>query len=144
MLSKGYGQGAQLFGVSRQGEKWRTEIVWSNPRVLKTKFSNVAVKDGFAYGLSDGILECIELESGDRRWKSGRYGHGQILLTGDLLLVQAETGELVLVAADPDRRIELTQIDVLTGKCWNNLCLSGNRLLLRNAQEAVCYELPLK
>ena len=70
---------------------------------MKTKFTNVAVLDGYVYGLSDGILECIEAASGTSKWKQGRYGHGQMLRVGDLLLVLTEEGEIVLVEATPDR-----------------------------------------
>ena len=27
---------------------------------MKTKFTNVAIQDGYVYGLSDGILECVD------------------------------------------------------------------------------------
>ena len=33
-------------------------------------------------------------------------------------------------------------MEVLEGKCWNNLALAGDKLLVRNHLEAVCLELP--
>ncbi len=38
---------------------------------------------------------------------------------------------------------ELAKFQALEGKTWNNPALSGDLLLVRNAQEAACYELPL-
>ena len=35
---------------------------------------------------------------------------------------------------------ELSRFPALNGQTWNNLCLSGNNLLVRNAEEAACYE----
>jgi outer membrane protein assembly factor BamB len=140
-LSKGYGGGAMMLRVLHNG-KWQAEEVWRNPRVLKTKLTNVAVKDGHVYGLSDGILECVSLDDGERKWKNGRYGHGQILLVGDHLLVQAESGELALVAATPEEHRELGRIEAINGQTWNNLCLYGEYLLTRNSEEAACYKLP--
>ena len=70
LLSKGYGGGAKLLQVSRteKGE-WEVAEVWSNSRVLRTKFCNVVLHGEHVYGLSDGILECVELASGRRVWK---------------------------------------------------------------------------
>ena len=108
---------------------------------MKTKFTNGVIRDGYMYGLSDGILECIEIESGDRIWKRGRYGHGQLLLVGDVLIVQAEDGRVLLVRADPEGHEELGEIHALEGLSWNTLCLVGPYLVVRNGEVAVCYEL---
>ena len=82
---------------------WLPQVVWKNPKVMKTKFTNVAIHENYVYGLSDGILECVDLTDGLSKWKQGRYGHGQILLVNDLLLVLSEKGEVVLVEATPER-----------------------------------------
>lgn len=149
-VSKGYGVGGQVFEVRRSGEGWTTsDPIWPDAndgrRVLKTKLSNVAIRDGYVYGLDDGILQCVELATGRQQWKQGRFGHGQQLLVDDLLLVMAEnTGKLALVEATPERFHKLAEFQVLgLRKAWNNLCLSGNRLLVRNDEEAACYELPV-
>jgi outer membrane protein assembly factor BamB len=120
-----------------------TEEVWRNSKVLRTKFANVAVKGDAAYGLSDGILECTDLQSGRRIWKDGRYRHGQILRVGDLLLVLTESGEVVLVEATPERpNSVLGRFQAIEGMTWNNLALYGRYLLVRNAEQAACYVLP--
>jgi outer membrane protein assembly factor BamB len=144
LLSKGYGKGAMLLRLIPRGdERFSAVPVWRNPKVLRTKFTNVAIKDGYAYGLSDGILECVELAGGQRAWKSGRYGHGQILRVGDLILVLGESGELALVEATPDRANHVAgRFQALDGMTWNNLALYGPYLLVRNAEEAACYKLP--
>lgn len=143
LLTKGYGVGAALFAVRRNdAADYQLEELWRRPRILRTKFTSVAVHNGFAYGLSDGILECVELEPGVSRWKHRGFEHGQILLVGDQLLVLAESGELALVEATPEAFRQHGVLQALDGKTWNNLCLYGRLLLLRNGQEAGCWELP--
>jgi outer membrane protein assembly factor BamB len=143
LLSKGYGAGAALWRLTAgQDGTITTQELWANPAVLKTKFANHVIHQGFVYALSDGILECIEFESGKKQWKKGRYGHGQILLVGDVLLVQAESGDVLLVEATPDKFHEIADFSAIDGKTWNNLCLYGDLLLVRNAEEAACYRLP--
>ena len=143
-LSKGYGIGAVVFEIEQNAaEPWTLREVWRNASLMKTKFTNVAIHEGHAYGLSDGILECVRLDDGARRWKAGRYGQGQVLRVGPLLLVQTEPGEVVLVDASPEKHVVRGRLAAIDGQTWNNLCLSGSRLLVRNAEEAACYELPV-
>lgn len=144
-LSKGYGVGAALVELVPKGDgTFDSQKLWQSSAVMRTKFTNVALRDGYVYGLSDGILECIELATGRRTWKGGRYKHGQILRVGELLLVLTETGEVVLVEATPERRNQvLGRFAAIAGKTWNTFALYGPYLLVRNAREAACYKLPL-
>ncbi len=104
--------------------------------------SNFVVHNDHIYGLDNGILTCLDLRDGQRLWKRGRYGHGQMLVVGDKLLIQAESGEVVLVAATPDAHHELAKFSALSSKTWNNLALAGNILVVRNDREAAAFELP--
>ena len=150
-LSKGYGWGATLLKVSRDSEgKWKASPLWNPPLrpVMKTKFNNVVIRDGFVYGLDDVLMQCIELKTGKVRWKKRRspeFGHGQILLVGNAILVLSEAGELALVEASPIKYSELGSIQALdpVDVTWNNPAFAQPYLLVRNAREAACYRLPL-
>ncbi len=143
LVSAGYGVGSKAYRVSEMGGALHASLEWESPR-LKSKFANLLVHDGFVYGLDDGVLTCLDPASGERRWKSGRHGHGQLLLVAGLLLVQSEEGELVLVDPSPDAYRELTRFAVLDGKTWNPPALAGSLLLVRNDREAAAYELPVE
>jgi outer membrane protein assembly factor BamB len=116
--------------------------LWKN-RNLKPKFTNLVRRGQHVYGLDDGVLACVNLEHGNREWKRGSYGHGQILLVDDLLLIQAESGDVVLTEISPEKPRELARFRALPGKTWNHPALVGNLLLVRNDREAACYRLPL-
>ncbi len=140
-ISTGYDTGCTLLQITASAdESWHVEPLWSNNH-LKTKFCSAVAIDGFVYGLDDGILACLNLTTGVRKWKAGRYGHGQVLLAGKLLLVQAESGDVILIDPSPMKLRELGRIPALTGKTWNNPALAGSYLLVRNDHEAACYEL---
>jgi len=83
------------------------------------------------------------LKDGSQKWKGGRYGKGQVLLLADsdLLIVVSEKGELVLLRASPDAFDELAKINAMEGKTWNHPVVVGDRLYIRNAEEAICYQL---
>lgn len=143
-LSAGYGYGCVLLKLQRTDSgAFHLSEAWPRNRNLKMKFTNGVVRDGHVYGLDDGVLACLELETGQRRWKAGRYGHGQVLLVDDILLVQGESGEVFLVRANPQRHEELARLAALSDKTWNNPALAGSLLFVRNDKEAACYEIPL-
>jgi len=142
-LSMGYHVGGQMIQLTKSGDHWSANQVWAR-MVMRTTFSNVVVYKDHMYGIDDGTLQCIDPMTGAKEWREGNYRYGQILGVDDLLIVQSEKGKVFLVAANPDQFQELAVLDALHDKTWNNPVLVGKYLLLRNAVEAVCYELPLK
>ena len=142
LLSKGYGVGSTLWQIEREGDHWSVKPLWKR-NTLKTKMTNAVVRDGFAYGLDEGTLSCIDISNGRKKWKRRRYGHGQVLLVDDLLLVQSEDGQIALVEATPKRYNELARATVVDGQSWNYPAISGDKLLVRSQLEAACYELPV-
>jgi outer membrane protein assembly factor BamB len=142
-VSTGYGVGGKLFRVRCESpERCSAELLWES-RGLKAKFTNVVFREGFLYGLDDGILVCLDPENGERRWKRGRHGHGQVMLVDDLLIVMGEDGSVSMVEANPERYRELSRFQGLAGKTWNHPALAGPYLVVRNDREAACFELPL-
>lgn len=143
LVTSGYGTGSELLQIKKAPDgKWSAARIWKSIR-LKAKFTNVVYRDGFIYGLDDGILVCLDAADGSLKWKEGRYGHGQVILTGALLLVTDEGGDMVLVEPVPEAHRELTRFTALHGKTWNPPALAGEFLVVRNDKEAACYRLPI-
>jgi len=143
-LSAGYGMGALLLEIKAApaGRLAATQL-WKSVR-MKTQFNSAAARDGYLYGLDDGLLACIDAATGERKWKDGRYGSGQTLLVDDLVLIQSEPGPIVLAAARPEGFQEFGRLAALSSKTWNHPTLAGRYLLVRNDREVVCYELPVE
>ena len=143
LLGTSFGHGTRRVSVTHIGGAWENKEEWTS-RALKPYFNDGVYHDGSIYGFDARIFACIDVESGERRWKGGRYGHGQVLLIADMgvLLVLSERGELVLVEANPERHHELGRIEALSGKTWNHPVIAHGRLLVRNGAEAVCFDLP--
>ena len=112
---------------------------------MKPDCNDLVVYGDHAYGFDNSIFACINLETGRREWKGGRYGKGQVLLIEDsgLLLVATEKGQVVLLEADPTKRKEVATLQAIDGKTWNHPVVVGDRLYIRNGEMAACYRLPL-
>ena len=139
-ISSGYGKGAAVVELTRSGDSFSARTVWENT-AMKNKFNSSVLHEGHIYGLDEGILTCVDVESGARKWKGGRYGYGQLLLASGHLIVLSDTGELALVKATPDQHTEVAKFSALEGKTWNSPALAGGRLLVRNATHMACYNL---
>jgi outer membrane protein assembly factor BamB len=140
LISCGYAVGSALLRFSLEGETWKVTSDWESKR-LKLKFNAPVRKGDYVYGLDEGILTCIDLKTGKPEWKRGRYGYGQILLCGDVLIIQADSSEVVFVAATPEKHIELHRFQAIEGKSWNHPIVWNGRLFVRSGKEAACFNL---
>ena len=140
-LSSGYDSGCVMIDPT-QLENNRPKEVWPPNKNMKLKFNEAASLGDYIYGLDDGILACLNVRTGERMWKGGRYRYGQILLWGDKLLVQSEPGFVAIVEATPEKFIEVTRLEALNERTWNAPVVNRGRLYVRNAAEAACYLLP--
>jgi outer membrane protein assembly factor BamB len=138
------GNGIRRISVARGPDGWKVEERWTS-RGLKPYFNDYVVHEGHAFGFDGTILSCISLENGERQWKGGRYGAGQMLLLSDqdVLLVVSEEGELALVRAAPDQFSEVARFPALEDKTWNHPVLVGDVLLVRNGEEMAAFRLSL-
>ncbi|HLH56006.1 MAG TPA: PQQ-binding-like beta-propeller repeat protein [Verrucomicrobiae bacterium] len=144
LLPTGMNMGTRALRLKKNNGQYTAEELWTS-RQLKPDFVDLVISDKYAYGNDGGILTCIDLQTGERKWKDGHYGKGQILLLekSALLLILAEQGQVVLVAADPAGHREVASFQALQGKTWNHPVVVGDRLYVRNSQEAAAYLLPV-
>jgi len=140
-LSSGYSTGSILFDVNKSGDDWTVSERWKAPNKFKLKFNSGVTRDGVVYGLDEGILACFDLSTGRQRWKRGHYGYGQLLLFENLLFVISEEGDAVFLEVSPSNAQEIVRFHAIDGKTWNHPAYSHGRLYVRNAEEAVCYDL---
>jgi len=136
--------GVRRVAVARGPDGWTVKERWTS-NGLKPYFNDFVVHEGHAFGFDGSRLACIDLTDGQRKWKDGHYGHGQLVLLRDpdLLLVLSEEGELALVKAVPDQFTELARVPAIEGKTWNHPVLVGDVLLVRNDREMAAFRLPL-
>jgi outer membrane protein assembly factor BamB len=136
------GPGLALVEIREQGGAWSVSELWSTPK-FRPSFSNFVHYEGHVYGVDEGVLACVDAKTGERLWRKGRIGSGQLILLADqgLLVVVSEKGELALVDAKPQEPGEVFRFQALEGKTWNHPAIAQDRLLVRNGAEMACYRL---
>ena len=93
--------GTRAIRIAKSNGQLTAQELWTS-RNLKPDFSDIVSYQGYACGADGGIFTCIDLKTGERKWKGGRYGKGQVLLleNSGLSLIAAEQGQVVLLWAD--------------------------------------------
>lgn len=142
--SAGYGVGAGLFKVNGGSE---ADEMWFKANELMNHWSTPVIHDGHLYGLFEfkkygkAPLQCVNLETGEIKWKKPGYGPGNCILVGDKLVVLSDAGEVAIVKATPDGYNELARAKVLSGKCWSTPAFSDGKIYVRSTEEAACIDL---
>src|SRR5258708_31399139 len=65
-ISSGYGKGAALVEVTAAGNAFAARTLWENVN-MKNKFNSSVLHEGFVYGLDEGILSCLDVNTGARK-----------------------------------------------------------------------------
>jgi outer membrane protein assembly factor BamB len=142
LLGTGMGNGTRRVHVEGSGTDWKTSEVWLT-KDFKPYFNDLVIAKGHLYGFDGEFFTCVDLEKGEKRWKARGYGSGQVLLLAEqnLLLVLSEKGEVALLEANPQKRVELPgKFQAIQGKTWNHPVVAHGKLFVRNGEEMACYK----
>ncbi len=139
-VSASYGVGALVLKLSHQG----ASEVWKSTNALSCHFGTPVVVGEQLYGFegrqeAGASLRCIDWKTGQVRWTEPGFGCGDVLAVGKQLFVLSESGELVLVAANPNRYQELGRAGVLDS-FRSHLALSQGRLFARDSRKLVAWK----
>ncbi len=131
--------------LSRAGDSLQAAPAWNN-KPLKINLSTPVLFEGHLYchGASKDYV-CVDAQTGVLKWSQPGFGRGtkdycSSILVGRNLLVLAESGQLVLLAARPDRCLELGRLQVC-GSTWSHPAFAEGRLYVRDERELKCIDL---
>lgn len=139
-ISSAYLTGAALLQLQAESGELEIEELWHN-REMRNHFSSSVVVGRFLYGFDNALLKCLDLASGEVRWRERGLGKGSLIGVGDRLLLLSDDGTLHLAAADAGSFVGLGQIDVLSGRTWTPPVVVGSWAILRDHQEIVALDL---
>ena len=122
------------------GEPWPVETAWVS-KELAVNFSCPVAVNGHLYGVGPTPnLFCADIRNGRSAWSkeglfagSGETAYAGFILLGNAILMLADTGEIILFAADPKEYRELGRAQVC-GRNWCNPAFVDGRLFVRDAK----------
>jgi outer membrane protein assembly factor BamB len=144
-ICSSYGNGCAMLKVAAdESGKLAAKQLWENPKLMRCRFTSPVADEHYLYGLDEGVLTCLDQETGARKWRGTRYDHGQLLRADDLLLIQAEDGDLALVEANGEAFHERGRFAALGGHTWNCPALADGKAYVRNDKVMACFDLRAK
>jgi outer membrane protein assembly factor BamB/enterochelin esterase-like enzyme len=114
-------------------DSWRT-------RELKQCHSPPVVHGDAIYGLSGTFLVCVDLESGERLWKSREPSARGLTLVGGHLVLHASTGEVVVAEASRAGFRERARLSIGERGSYTAPSFADGRIYLRNTVGVTCVE----
>jgi outer membrane protein assembly factor BamB len=121
---------------------WKVTQDWESKN-LKPSFNDFVYHDGALFGFDQNIFACVDAKTGNRLWKKGRYGFGQVIAfpESQAVLVLTETGEIVLLAMDKKAHRELGTFEAVQGKTWNHPAFAHGVLYVRSGEQMAAIDL---
>ncbi len=142
-ISAAYDKGAAMLAMQMAQDSVGIEELWQS-RGMKNWINSSILYENHLYGFDSSIFKCIDVDSGEEKWKTRGFERGSLVLAGNHLIVLGEGGELALVEATPLEYREKELVQILEGKCWTSPTLVDGRLYLRNEEELLCLDLQVE
>jgi len=149
--STGYGAGAALLKLSKDGDGIRCEEQYFlTGDKIQNHHGQMVLKDGYVYfgnKHNNGFPVCVEMATGKIVWGGSQRGPGSgsaaVTLADRGLIFRYQSGEVALIEATPsDYKLKGTLQPDYVGKeaCWSHPVVIGGRLYLRDQDKLMCYD----
>ena len=137
--------GTVCFKVAKDSGGFKATQLWAN-KELKTNLATPVLAGGNLFNQGERKdYVCFDAKTGAIKWSQPGFGNGKrdyssTIVLGDKLLVLSEAGELLLLAASPEKFTELGRLQVCGGT-WSYPAYADGKLFVRDARELACVEL---
>lgn len=150
LLSECYGPGAALIELKdgKPKEVWTDAEKDRLEQSLRCHWNTPIHHEGFVYACSgrhdnEADLRCVELATGDVKWKQRRTYRCSLLKVDGHLVSLSEYGDLALIKLNPTKYDEVSKYRMpeLAYPCWAPPVLSHGLLYVRGKERLLCLEL---
>ena len=138
--------GLVSFKIAKAGDGFKASEAWVN-KELKINLASPVLVGHYLYSQGAGKnYVCVDADNGKQMWSQEGFGDklSVTIALGKKLLVQTDKGELVLLAAEPSKYVELGRTQVC-GKTWSSPAYADGKLYVREGLERgwklTCFDL---
>ena len=158
-ITNGYENGSVMLEVTNDGGKLAAEERYRIPEggqvhpplyFEKHLYLNINENANLRGRNKTGGLACIDANSGEVKWKTQNEPNlnrgASTLAGGKLYVFNDETGELMLIKPNPDKFEVISKVLSIKprgrkNEAWSPIVISDGRLVVRDHQQIVCYDL---
>lgn len=121
-----------FYKIERPAGGWRVQEAWTTR--AQGYMSSPVVIAGHAYlHLGNGRFCCIDLKAGAEKWRTTPFGeYWSMIANRDRILALDQRGELLLIAANPEKFELLDRREVADCESWAHLAVCRDQVFVRD------------
>ena len=137
-----YGTGGALLRLRSSGGRTAATRAY-HTKEMKNHHGGMVIDNGFLFGSNDGILTCLELASGQVRWRE-RASKGSVVYADGNIVFRSERGPLTLLEASPAGYRETGKFDQPERSdkpSWSHPVIADGKLFLRDMDRLLVFNI---
>ena len=139
--ANGYGKGGICLKLTVRGENVTAEEAWKTSDMV-CHHGGYIIQDGYIYGNGGNGWSCIDVKTGETKWRERGVGKGSCCWADDMLYLFSEKdGHAGLATCSPDG-LEMRGPFSVEGEgySWAYPVVIGGRLYLRYDTHLYCFD----
>ena len=140
VFTSSYQNNAWLFEVAGNGQQQQLNQKWMTG--TRCYMSTPVLVKGHLYAhLQNQRFACIDLETGEEKWRSNRFGkYASLVAQGDKVLALDQRGELILFRATPEKFDVLDRRKFTDQETWAHLAVANQELFVRELNAMTAFQ----
>ncbi len=143
--STGYGTGAALLKLVRDGEGVKAEeVYWLDANQLQNKHGGMTLVDGHIFcghGNGNGLPICVNMSSGETTWgpeRASGKGETSLVVADGHIVWRRENGTVILTTTNTEKMevVGTFEPEYQAGKTWAHPVIANGKLYLR--EQNIC------